>query len=346
MSVFNFIQLEKLRNQENNMHKFSESDSESENETDVSINHIENQSKNAITSEKNVKKTFQSKAKSKSTAQDEFDEMEFEFFCGDKKNSKVLATVADYNLYSKHGTCARGIRYRCKDRKCRAFVILCNDRNICMRFKSSPPHKHHKTQNKLETDYWNVVVKSEMRRQCTNLYTLAGGKRLASVRSIFSNVMQQYPRSNLKLSSIRKTLSRLKKGTLPTNPKNVHEINEAFRNPEILRSFGYSFGENGTTEKFFDTAVETENFSYCVFSSKKIISMINDRIKPEKRHILLDGTFRTCPLGSFKQLLIIYVRVDHQVSIFDFHFLILSECPLSTIFSVLVCFRLFHLHSV
>lgn len=118
-------------------------------------------------------------------------EVPFEYLCGDKKDSKILATVCDYNLYTKHGKCTRGIRYRCKNRKCRAFLVLCSEKNVCIRLKSSPRHTHTKSNGAIETDYWNLMAKNEMRRQCSNLATLAGGRRLASVRSIFSNVMQQ-----------------------------------------------------------------------------------------------------------------------------------------------------------
>lgn len=166
MSVYNFDQLDKPQAMDDFLG--------SQDEADDSMLHDENQSE-AIAPEKNVTNTLKSNGKSKSNSQVEFVELDFEFFCGSKKNSKILATASDFNQYSKHGTCARGMRYRCKDRKCRAFVILCAD-GSCIRLKSSPRHKHHKTQSKMETDYWNLVVRHEMRQQCTNLATLAGGK--------------------------------------------------------------------------------------------------------------------------------------------------------------------------
>lgn len=130
-------------------------------------------------------------ASSEEIDENNFVELPFEFLCGNKKKSKILATVCDYNLYTKHGSCARGIRYRCKDRDCRAFLIFCSKKNMCMRLKSSPRHKHAKSDSAIEADYWNLLAMNEMRRHCSNLATLAGGRRLANVRSIFSNVMQQ-----------------------------------------------------------------------------------------------------------------------------------------------------------
>lgn len=104
----------------------------------------------------------------------------------------------------------------------------------------------------------------------------------------------------------------------------MDEIKQAFSNPDILQAFGYAFGSEGTKEIFFDAAIQENDFSYCIFSSKKMIELINTRIQPKKRHILLDATFKTCPLGPFTQLLIIYIRVDHQVSAFLSIFLMFS----------------------
>lgn len=95
---------------------------------------------------------------------------------------------------------------------------------------------------------------------------------------------------------------------------NVEEINEAFKKPEVLDSFGYAFGEEGAKDIFFDLATDTGDFSYCVFSSKKQIELLNEHVVDDKLHILMDATFKTCPLGPFNQLLIIYARIHHQVS--------------------------------
>lgn len=91
----------------------------------------------------------------------------------------------------------------------------------------------------------------------------------------------------------------------------MHEINEAFKNPEILQCFGYTLGSK---DIFFDAAIDTGNFSFCVFSSKKMINLLNKHVPNKKLHILMDATFRTCPFGPFNQLLILYARIHHQVS--------------------------------
>lgn len=124
----------------------------------------------------------------------------------------------------------------------------------------------------------------------------------------------RYPRSNLKFRTVKKTLQRIKNTAIPRNPTSVHEINEAFKNPEILQHFGYTLGDDDTKDIFFDTAIDTGTFSYAVFSSKKQINSLNEYVPDKKMHILMDATFRTCPKGPFNQLLILYARIHHKVS--------------------------------
>lgn len=253
-------------------------------------------------SESGIEKTIQS---------DEINELDFEFIVGEKKNSQLIVTKHDLNIYSINGFCKMGTRYRCRDRKCRAYVIYCAQKKKVFKLQKSPPHKHFTPDN----DYWNLFALQQMREKCANLTALAGGKRLASVRSIFTSVKKEYPRCTLEYRNIQKTLERVKSGVLPKNPISVSQIHESFQNPEILKSFGFTFGDD---KPFFDTAVETEQFSYCVFSSKSIIKMAEDNISIGNRHVLMDATFRTCPLGPFNQLLILYIRKHHMVSFFFF----------------------------
>lgn len=102
---------------------------------------------------------------------------------------------------------------------------------------------------------------------------------------------------------------------MPKNPKNVEEFLDAFNKKDILEDFGYAYNKQKEKDVFFNGAVDTGEFSYCVFSSRKIINLMNERIKKNNLDILMDATLRTCAFGPFKQLLIMYVRVHHQVSI-------------------------------
>lgn len=119
----------------------------------------------------------------------DFEQLDFEFMVGDKSNSLLLSTKCDHHLYTKNGTCVHGIRYRCRHRNCRAFLVYDKVKKTCFRLSSSPRHTH--TKNAVETEYFNLVAKNEMRTLCADLATLAGGKRLTSVDAIFTTVINK-----------------------------------------------------------------------------------------------------------------------------------------------------------
>lgn len=125
--------------------------------------------------------------------------------------------------------------------------------------------------------------------------------------------LKRYPKATMRIEQHGRTLQRIKNGILLRNPETPAEIVDIFKNEKILESFGYTFGEGEKKNIFYDGTVETDSFSYCVLSSKYMISLINAHIRPEHIHILMDATFKTVPLGPFNQLLIIYIRKHQQV---------------------------------
>lgn len=179
-------------------HQFDESDdNESEMDCDVQSTACDAQSENemesdaiASTSNSNPEQNCVPNPK-KSTNTNEFVEIEYEMLVGDKSDSLLLSTKYDHHFFTKHTKHTHGIRYRCRERTCRAFVILNTETNTCMRMVGSPVHKHKESEQKLETKYWNAIAMNEMRKQCANLAILAGGKRFANVKSIFTNIKAQ-----------------------------------------------------------------------------------------------------------------------------------------------------------
>lgn len=111
--------------------------------------------------------------------------------------------------------------------------------------------------------------------------------------------------------SIERTMQRMKRGILPPSPSSVSEILSAYEKPEIFNVYGVSL--HGTEFVFFNGAVETAQYSFCVYSSKKTYDLIEKNIPPAERHILMDATFRTVPKRPFKQILILYIRKGKQV---------------------------------
>lgn len=102
---------------------------------------------------------------------------------------------------------------------------------------------------------------------------------------------------------------RARRANLPANASNAEEINEAFSFPENMDKFGKSM----SGKIFFKTAFSNSDFSYCIFASDEIIDMFNERIPMDQRHFLMDATFKICPFGDFKQILIIYVSYLESV---------------------------------
>lgn len=105
--------------------------------------------------------------------------------------------------------------------------------------------------------------------------------------------------ATLNLDKIERGLQKIKKGTLPTTPATIKEINEAFAQDSVFDAYGSTLqtvdldGENlEKKHSFFDGAIENKKkqFSFCVFSSKVAIELINRHIPVEKRHVLMDAT--------------------------------------------------------
>lgn len=123
----------------------------------------------------------------------------------------------------------------------------------------------------------------------------------------------------------------MKKQSVPKSPTSVAAILELFGKEDIMKSFGSTFsgdsdendGLSDGVHKFFDTAVEKDGYSFCIFSSKPIIGLIETHIPRHLWHILMDATFKTVPVGPFNQLLILHIRKSHQV--YPFAFILMSK---------------------
>lgn len=65
---------------------------------------------------------------------------------------------------------------------------------------------------------------------------------------------------------------------------------------------------------FYKTTHECKSFAYALFASDNIINGIKLRIPKEHRNFLLDATFKICPYGIFKQVLIVYIEHRGEVT--------------------------------
>lgn len=117
----------------------------------------------------------------------------------------------------------------------------------------------------------------------------------------------------MSLKKYERTLQLIRDKSIPKNPTNCQEITDAFRDEEIMKTIGRSKTLGNSV--FFDGVVERETYSFCVFSSKSAVSLIQQHIEPQRRNFMVDGTFAVCPVGPFTQLLIIFAAYIKCVSI-------------------------------
>lgn len=125
--------------------------------------------------------------------------------------------------------------------------------------------------------------------------------------------MKRHQNADIDYNKIKRTLQRDKRGILPKNPTTVEDIIAAFDDPAVLETYGRSADKNEPF-KFYDGVIRTNKYSFCVFSSKKTIDIMNEHIPINVREIFMDATFGIVPVGPFKQLLIIYVRMHKKVT--------------------------------
>lgn len=111
-----------------------------------------------------------------------------------------------------------------------------------------------------------------------------------------------------------RTLQLIRSASFPKNPVTCDEISEAFQNRNIMDAIGRS--QHVTKDEFYNGIVQNEQYSFCVFSSKHIMNMIENHIEVDRRHYLLDATFKVVPVGPFNQFLIFYVNYIQKVSEF------------------------------
>lgn len=108
-----------------------------------------------------------------------------------------------------------------------------------------------------------------------------------------------------------RTLQLIRSASFPKNPVTCDEISNAFQNENIMNSIGRS--QHVAKEAFFNGVVQSEEYSFCVFSSKNIMNMIEKHIDVNRRHYLLDATFKVVPVGPFNQFLIFYINYIEKV---------------------------------
>lgn len=115
---------------------------------------------------------------------------------------------------------------------------------------------------------------------------------------------------------VKRGLYYIRNKSLPDSPKSIDDIVSAFEEPTVKEFIGKSKHKNADVPFFVGCHEQPDkSFAYCVFKSQCTIDLMNQHIPDLKqRDILMDSTFKCCPIGPFKQLLIIYIRYQDKVS--------------------------------
>lgn len=116
------------------------------------------------------------------------------------------------------------------------------------------------------------------------------------------------------MSKMVRSCYRFKSADLPTSPRTAEDLRTAFQDDEIMERFGRGkVGVGETATDFFRGVHVGDEFSYAVFASQRIIELIEHNIVVPRRKYLMDATFKICPYGEFKQLLVIHIEYIESV---------------------------------
>lgn len=238
--------------------------------------------------------------------------VQIERIVGYRQKSEILFCIADYQMYGFNTKSVLGKSYLCtykvhkNKHECKSRIYEV-DNNIFIKLNCTPDHTHpDRLAEKKE-----LFCLNEIKCRCGMLESFLSTTRL-TVRDIFNQVLLENPGVQLPFTKYERTLQLIRDKTIPKNPTNCGEIFNAFQDETILNTLGRS--KHVDKSIFFDGVVEKNTHSFCVFSSKFAISLIQSHIEPARRHFMVDATFKVVPVGPFYQLLILYCAYIKCVS--------------------------------
>lgn len=121
-------------------------------------------------------------------------------------------------------------------------------------------------------------------------------------------------------------------------PTTGEEIRLEFLKPNIMDDLGHS--KHRERGRFFNDVLIESEYTNCIFSSAKSISLILENVPEKERFFLMDGTFRITPQGVFQQVLILQAQFGIKVNyldFFEFHDAFSAEsAPQMKVFSIIL----------
>lgn len=110
---------------------------------------------------------------------------------------------------------------------------------------------------------------------------------------------------------MERNLRRYKGTAFPSSPLNAKSVLEVFQQESVNKHFGMS--QHEIPHQFYKGTEIAANFENTFFASDNIIELIKKNIPSSKRNYLMDATFKIVPIGSFRQILIIYIEYIGKV---------------------------------
>lgn len=110
----------------------------------------------------------------------------------------------------------------------------------------------------------------------------------------------------------KKTLGNYRRKKYGKAPENGREVLAEFEKESVRIDFAYSLLKD--RGQFFNDAIISDRFEYCVFSSAKSISLILENTVESERFFTLDATFYITPYGVWEQTLILQINFGSKVS--------------------------------
>lgn len=100
-------------------------------------------------------------------------------------------------------------------------------------------------------------------------------------------------------------MRRIKQQALPAPPTRIEEIHERFQNQHVNDLYGRTKNKlNPEKNQFYRTTYISDDFSYSLFASQRIIDLIQE-YPVDKRRFMMDATFKIVP-KMYSQVLVIY----------------------------------------
>lgn len=237
--------------------------------------------------------------------------LNYTFMTGYRRDSNLLYSNDEKQFYRFNSKNKSGDAYVCAEIKknCKARVYIQGDKK-CVQQEKYSVHTHGTQLEKM----WELLVLNLVKDKCADISTLIN-ERKQSFRDIFYSIVSKYPRVQLNFYTHERSLQTIRNNALPRNPKTANDISEIFGREDVMALLGTTKDD----KPFYNGAFESQEFSFCMFSSPTTIELLEKNEKYGERVMMMDGTFAVVPIGSFNQLFIIYTVYLEKV---DFMFFV------------------------